>query len=430
MTDTASPKRVVIVGAGFAGLAAARELADSDVAVTLIDVHNFHTFQPLLYQVATAGLDPADVAFPIRTIFARNANVSVVRGRVVRVDLAAGAVALADGSMVAYDGLIVATGATTSYFSIRGAAEHGRPMYTLGDARTLRNALLILLESADAHPEQFSGGALRIVIIGGGATGVEIAGAVVELLDISLRRDGVHIDRGMTTVTVVDVADRLLAAFEERSSQYAEEELTRRGIEVRLGTAVAAVDDRIVHLADGSTISADLVIWAGGVTVDGTLAASLPGERGRGGRVVVGHDLSLAGYSEVFVVGDAAAVPNGPTGESLAPQLAQTAMQSGRHAARQLMARFDGRQATPFSYFDKGVMATIGRRAAVAELEWPTVLRGIVVKGTAGWFAWLGLHLVYLVGARNRLVVLLNWLWRYIGWSSGPRIIVEDDPQR
>jgi NADH:ubiquinone reductase (H+-translocating) len=418
--------RVVIVGAGFAGLAAARELAGAGVAVTLIDGRNFHTFQPLLYEVATAGLEPADIAFPVRAMFGRAPNVTFRRGRVERIDLDARRCVLADGDEVDYDALIVATGATASFFSIPGAQERTLPLYTLADARSLRNGLLALLEKAAVAtgPER---SALHLVVIGGGATGVEVAGAIVELLDISVKHDRVPIDRERTSVVLVDALDRLLGAFAEESSAYALRELSRRGITVRLGTAVASVDATGVRLVDGSSLPADLVVWAAGVTVAGTLAASLPGDRAAGGRVLVGQDLTLGGHPEVFVVGDAAAVPLGGSAIGLAPQLAQTAIQSGRHAARQLLARRTGGGVAPFRYVDKGVMATIGRRAAVAELEGPWPLRGRILKGTLGWVSWLALHLVYLVGIRNRLVVLLNWFWRYVGWSSGPRIIVDDE---
>lgn len=426
MGTSATVGRVVVVGAGFAGLAACRELAGADVEVTLVDARNFHTFQPLLYEVATAGLEPADIAFPVRAIIARHSNVTFRRGRVERVDLAARRCVLAGGDELPYDALIVATGATASFFSIPGAEERSLPLYTLADARSLRNALLSLLERAAASrgPER---SVLHLVVIGGGATGVEVAGAVVELLDISVKHDRVPIDRERTSVVLVDALDRLLGAFAEPSSAYARDALVRRGIEVRLGHAVASVDAGGVQLADGTTLPADLVVWAAGVTVAGTLAASLPGDRAGGGRVVVDGDLSLREHPEVYVVGDAAAVPLGGSSSGLAPQLAQTAMQSGRHAARQLLARRVGAAPSRFRYVDKGVMATIGRRAAVAELQGPWPLRGRILKGTLGWLSWLGLHLVYLVGIRNRLVVLLNWSWRYVGWTSGPRIIVDDE---
>jgi len=362
----------------------------------------------------------------VRAIIGRAPNVTFRRGRVERIDLEGHRCVLEDGGEVPFDAVIVATGATASFFSIPGAEQRSLPLYTLSDARSLRNALLALLERAaeSTGPER---SALHLVVIGGGATGVEVAGAIVELLDISVKHDRVPIDRERTSVVLVDALHRLLGAFAEPSSAYAREALERRGIEVRLGAAVSSIDADGVHLVDGTTLPADLVVWAAGVTIAGTLAASLPGERGSGGRVVVGSDLSLPGHPEVFVVGDAAAVPLGGSSDGLAPQLAQTAMQSGRHAARELLARRSGATSAPFRYVDKGVMATIGRRAAVAELEGPWPLRGRILKGTLGWLSWLGLHLVYLVGIRNRLVVLLNWSWRYVGWTSGPRIIVDDE---
>jgi NADH:ubiquinone reductase (H+-translocating) len=414
--------RVVVVGAGFAGLATGRALAGRAIETTIVDQHNFHTFEPLLYEVATAGLEPADVAYPVRTIFGREPNIGFRCGKVTAVDLEARTVSLGDGSRLEYDYLVVATGATAGFFGIEGAARNTQPLYTLSDARRLRNQLLGILEEADAHPERFDGGP-TFVVVGGGPTGVEMAGALVELLSVSIRHDRLRIDPARTRVVLLDVADRLLTAFRETAGAYAEATLRRRGVDVRLGRGVTEVTADAVHLADGSVIHADAVIWAAGITVEGTLAASLPAPTTRGGRVVVEPDLSLAGHPEVFVVGDAAAAPLGRGREGGAPQLAQGAIQGGRHAGQQILRQVAGQPATAFSYRDKGIMATIGRRAAVAQLP-----RAPVVRGTIGWLAWLGLHLVYLIGFRNRLVVLLNWSWRYFNWPSGPRLIVEDAP--
>ncbi len=418
--DGSRPK-VVIIGGGFAGLSAARTLAGEAVEVTLVDRHNFHTFQPLLYQVATAGLDPADVAYPIRTIFRKAPNLTFRHARAVSVDVEGRTVDLDDGESLPYDHLVVATGAAAAFFAVPGAAEHARPLYTLADARRLRNDLLGCLEDVDAHPERFDGGAPTFVVVGGGPTGVETAGALVELLEMSVRHDRLRLDPERTRVVLLDGVDRLLTPFDPSASRYTEETLRARGVAVRLGTTVAEVTAAGVRLADGEWIPAGVVIWAGGVTVEGTLAARLPGGRGRGGRVTVTPGLSLEGHPEVFVVGDAAAVPLGPGREGPAPQLAQVAMQSGRHAALRILAARGGPTPGPFRYRDKGIMATVGRRAAVAQLP-----RGPVVTGTLGWLAWLGLHLVYLVGFRNRVVVLVNWFWRYLNWASGPRLIVTD----
>ena len=413
--------RVVVVGAGFSGLAAARRLGGEPVEVTVVDRHNFHTFLPLLYQVATAGLEPADVAYPVRAVVGRHHNVTFRHGTVTAVDFDARTLAMADGSVVAYDHLVLATGATAGFLSIPGAHQHTLPLYTLGDARRLRNRLLATLEAADAFPERFDDGAPTFVVVGGGPTGVETAGALAELLDVSVKRDRLRLDRARTRVVLVDVADRLLSSFRPVASGYAAETLRGRGVEIHLDHGVAEVRADGVRLDDGRWIAAAVVVWAGGVTVDGTLAGSIEASRRRGGRVVVDHALALPAHPEVHVVGDAALVPLGPDGDDLCPQLAQVAIQSGRHAAVQVLAAVSGRPATPFRYKDKGIMATIGRRSAVAQV------RGLpVVRGTLGWLAWLGLHLVYLIGFRNRLVVLLNWTWRYFRWPSGPRLIVDD----
>ena len=412
---------MVIVGGGFGGLAAARALAGRPIETTVVDQHNFHTFQPLLYQVATAGLEPADVAYPVRAIFGREPNVSFRCARVDTVDLDGRRVHLEDGSALAYDYLVVATGATANFFGITGAAQFAQPLYTLRDARHLRNHLLTTLEAVDAHPDRFRGGAPVFVVVGGGPTGVETAGALIELIAVSVRRDRLRIDPDRTRVVLVDVADRLLSGFSATASRYAADTLRARGVEVHLGERVAEVSASGVRLADGTDIPADAVVWAGGVTVGGTLADGLPVEHARGGRVVVGPDLSVPGRPEVFVVGDAAVAPLGHGREGDAPQLAQGAIQTGRHAGQEVLRRVQGEAPRPFAYRDKGVMATIGRHAAVAEIP-----RLPTVRGTLGWLAWLGLHLVYLIGFRNRLVVLLNWTWRYFDWPSGPRLIVAD----
>ncbi len=426
--------RVVIVGGGFAGLAAARRLAGAPVEVEVVDQHNFHTFQPLLYQVATAGLDPADVAYPIRTILRRAPNARFVHGRVFRFDLAARSVRLEDGRSLSYDYLIVASGATAAAFGVPGVADHALFLYTLDDARWVRNQVLAALERSDAAAPDGTPAPV-IVVVGGGPTGVETAGAMAELIDIVIRHDRLRLDPRRTRVVLLDAKERLLPGFSPVASAYAEQTLRARGVEVRLGLGVDAVSAAGVTLVGGELVTASLVIWAAGVTVDGTAAAELPGRRGPGGRVVVEPDLSLPGHPEVFVAGDAAAAP-GPDGavrgeghleqgstQRFLPQLAQVALQSGDHAARQVISRIEGRPTTPFAYHDKGVMATIGRRSAVAQLP-----RGVIVRGSLGWIAWLVLHLVYLIGFRNRVVVLVNWVWHYFRWPSGPRLMIGDVP--
>jgi NADH dehydrogenase len=420
--------RVVIVGAGFGGLSAARSLARKPVDVTIIDQRNFHTFQPLLYEVSTAGLDPGDVAYPIRAIFGRVPNVTFRYGQVTGVDWAERTVAVNEGDPIAFDSIIVASGATVKYFGIPGAEQYAHALYTLADARYLRDHILRRLEEVDADV-QMPEGSLTFVVIGGGPTGVEVAGALAELLDVSVRHDGFRFERSHARIILIDGLDRLLATFKAVAGQYAAATLKGRGVELRLGRMVKEVTDDCVALDDGTKISCRTVVWAGGVTVEGSIASHIDANGGPNGRLVVQPDLSLPGHPDAYGIGDAAAVPWGPgsinpkTGDPMiCPQLAQVAIQSGKHAAAQILNRVEGRPAQPFRYHDKGTMATIGRRAAVTQLP-----HGPVIRGTLGWLAWLGLHILYLIGFRNKVIVLINWSWRYLSWTSGPRIIVGDD---
>lgn len=417
-SELAALPHVVIVGGGFAGLATARKLANQPVRVTIIDRHNFHTFLPLLYQVATAGLEPADVAYPIRTIFGHAPNIRVRHARVKRVDQLRSIVVLDDENEIAYDHLVVATGATASFFNIPGASNYSMPLYSLADARRLRNRLLRALEDADAAAER-SSAVLNFVVVGGGPTGVETAGALSELIDIAIKRDGLRLDSSKVRIRLVDLAPRLLTAFPESASKYAKKELEKMGVVVECGRSVVEVEERAIRFADGERLEATAVIWAAGITAKGTLANDLEGSRGPGGRARVGVDLRLIESANVWSVGDAAAMPDAH--EAFYPQLAPVAIQSGAHCATQILCVLRGEPTRPFHYRDKGIMATIGRRAAVAKLA-----HGGVIRGSAGWLAWLALHLWYLVGFRNRLRVMINWTWRYFDWPSGPRLIVAD----
>ncbi len=413
--------RVVIVGAGFAGLSAARTLVAKPFEVTVVDQRNFHTFQPLLYQVATAGLDAGDVAYPIRAVFGHHDNVSVRFAKVTGVDWEDRLVALEGSGPVPYDSLIIASGATAGYFGVEGASEFSFPLYTLTDARILRDHVLRRLEQADVDPPSAPTGPLTFVVVGGGPTGVEVAGALAELLDLAVRHDGFRFARVTARIIVVDGQDRLLTPFAPTAAAYAADTLEGRGVELRLGRMVEAVTDHGVVLDDGTRIATQTVIWAGGVTVAGTVASRLGIASGPGGRLAVEADLSLNGRADAYAVGDAAAVPRGDGSGRVCPQLAQVAIQSGAHAALQVINRAEGRSTVPFHYRDKGIMATLGRRAAITEFP-----GGTLVKGTVGWLAWLGLHLVYLIGYRSRILVLVNWAWRYLSWGSGPRVIVGD----
>ena len=418
--------RVVVVGAGFGGLSAARALIGKEVDVTVVDQRNFHTFQPLLYEVATAGLESGDVAYPIRVIFGKADNVTFRMAAVTGVDWERREVQVAEGQPLPFDSLIVASGATARFFGIPGASDYSFPLYTLTDARRLRDHILRRLEDVDAHPEGAAArGALTFVVVGGGPTGVEVAGALAELLDVAVRHDGFRFERSTGRIILIDGLDRLLTPFRESASAYAADTLSGRGIELRLGHLVKSVRTDAVELEDGTVIPTRTVVWAGGVTVEHTVADEIGAPTGANGRLVVDHELCVVGHDGVYGVGDAAAVlwgGTGPEAETVCPQVAQVAIQSGGHAARQILAAVAGRPATPFAYRDKGIMATIGRRAAVTQFR-----SGRVIRGTLGWLAWLGLHLVYLVGFRNKIVVFINWTWRYLSWGSGPRIIVSEE---
>lgn len=410
---------VAVVGAGFAGLSAARRLARRGFNVTIIDQHNYHAFQPLLYQVSTAGLNPADIAYPVRGLFQKQQNVLFKQGKVVGIDWQQREVDLEGEDPVAFDYLILAAGSATNYFGVPGAADYAFPLYTLSDSLRLRNHLLSLFEAADSIRGLVEDGVLNFVVVGGGPTGIEVAGAMAELIQMVLRKDFHDLDVTAARVILVERSDALLAAFSDKSQRYALEALQRRGVEVRLDTAVERITPDQVLLSDGETIPTRLVVWAAGVQAAGVAGAG-GWQQGPGGRITVGPDLSVPGEPDVFAVGDVADIDNG-TGGRL-PQLAQVAMQSGKFAADQIIRSHAGKPRERFRYRDKGIMATIGRHSAVAELS-----RGPRLSGVTAWFAWLFLHLLYLIGPRNRFSVMLNWAWNYVTWDSGPRLILDPE---
>jgi NADH dehydrogenase len=408
--------RVVVIGAGFGGLAVTKGLAGQPVEVTLVDRENFTTFQPLLYQVATSGLNAADVAHPVRGLFHRQPNLRFRRGEVVGVDWDRRQLDMADQRPLPFDHLVVAAGAVTSWFDVPGAAEWGFPLYTLDDAVRLRNHIVERFEAADADPSIVERGALTFVVVGGGPTGVETAGALAELAAVVFRRDYPMLDVGRARVVLVEALDSLLASFARPSQQHALESLRARQVDVRFGNMVTELGPRRLRFASGEELAAETVVWAAGVTAN-PLADALGLPTTHDGRIVVQPDLSVAGRAGVWAVGDVAAARD-RDGTPL-PQLAPVAMQSGSHVARQIARQLNNEPTRPFRFRDRGVMATIGRRAAVAEL--PGRVR---LHGTVAWLAWLGLHVVYLAGMRNRASVLLNWIWGYITWDRGPRLIL------
>lgn len=410
--------QVVIVGAGFGGITAAKALARAPVEVTIVDQHNFHTFSPLLYQVATAGLAPDDVAPNLRGIVQRDLNVEARMATVHGVDLDNRVVLVDHGLSISYDYLILAAGAVSSDFGVPGVAEHAFPLKTVADATRVRSTVLRRFEEANTDPSLVADGTLTFVVAGGGPTGVELCGALAELFTKVLAKDFKNLDVSRAQVVLVEMTAHLLGGFSPRSQAEAKVELELRGVDVRLGVPIASVGPDKVQLDDGTVIPTRTVVWATGVRAN-PLADSLGLPQTTRGEIVVGADLTAPGHPEVFVIGDLAAA-HGPDGKPY-PQLAPVAMQSARYVARSISRRIQGKQTRPFRYVDKGIMATIGRRSAVAELPY-----GIRFGGTLGWLSWLALHLVFLIGFRNRVVVLVNWAWNYLKWDRGNRVIVED----
>ena len=364
--EQASMPRVVIIGAGFGGLAAAKRLAGSPVDVTVVDQRNYHTFQPLLYEVATAGLDPADVGYPVRAIFGRTPNVHFRLGTVTQIEWdertvcftgindAHDSASEACADDIPFDSLIVASGAVVNFFGVPGVEEHALPLYTLADAATVRDHILLRLEEADGESAHSSDGTLNFVVVGGGPTGVEMSAAIAELLDLSFARDGFRFDRSLARIVLIDGCKHLLTAFKNSAQDYAETTLQSRTVELKLDMKVARIDEAGVELEDGSVIPTRTVIWAGGVTARGTIAYEVGEDATRDGRVVVDSDLAVPGRSGVFAVGDAAAIPAELGSNQICPQLAQVAIQSGRHAADQIIAQTPRQTTETFSIPGQG----------------------------------------------------------------------------
>ncbi len=403
---------VLVVGGGFAGVSALQVLARSGAAVTLLDRNVYSTFQPLLYEVATAGLTSADVAYPLWSATGRR-GARFRNGELVSLDLDRRVATLKTGEELSYDYLIIATGVSAAFFGVQGAAEHSMSLYTRRDAIALRNQLLSALERRN---EGLTDPELDVTIVGGGATGVELSGTLAELRNVALPAVFPEIDRSMFRVRLVEMGPALLAPYDESLREYTRQQLVNRGVEVLLNTAIKEVRPGSVLLADDTEHRSDITVWAAGVSgPDAGWTSGLP--RGKGGRIEVGGDLRVTGQEWVFATGDVSICQQAPVA-----QLAQPAIQQGRHAAEQVVRLMAGQPTAPFKYHDKGTMATIGRRSAVVQLR-----GGLRLRGTIAWFAWLGLHLIYLLGNRNRLVTLVNLSWRYLTWSRGGGIVLGDD---
>jgi NADH:ubiquinone reductase (H+-translocating) len=407
--------RVVIVGGGFGGLQACRTLAKAAVDVTLIDARNHHCFQPLLYQVATAALSPGDIAWPIRAMLRRQQNVQVVMTRVTGIDVTTRCVRTTEVDL-AYDYLILATGASHSYFGHEDWAPYAPGLKHIADATEIRRRFLLAFERAEVVTDETERTRLlTFVIIGGGATGVEMAGAFAEVARQTLRHDFRRIDPRNSRIILIEGGPRVLPAFPPALSHYAERSLRTMGVEIELNRMVTGCDARGVSLDDGRRIEAGTAVWAAGV-IASPAASWIGADQDRAGRITVAPDLSAPGHPEIFVVGDTAAIADA-LGRPV-PGIAPAAKQMGAYAAKVIAARVAGRQAPPpFAYRHLGDLATVGRKSAVVKLG-PLQLTGLL-----GWLFWSAVHIYFLIGVRNRFVVALNWLWSYLTFQRGARLI-------
>jgi NADH dehydrogenase len=419
--DPDNNRHVVIVGGGFAGLGCAQKLADrDDVSVTLIDRNNYHQFQPLLYQVATSLLAPSDIAHSLRDVFAGQENIDVKLADVSEIDTATRTVATADGHSWTGDALVLAAGSQPNFFHTPGAAENTFPLYSLDDATRLRSRILGLFEQVDRDPALVQRGALNFVIVGGGPTGVEVAGALADMLALTVPAEYRNVDAGAARIYLLDYGDTLLRAFSDKAHGYVAKVLTERRVELKLGTGVKEVGTGHALLSDGTVIPTRCVIWGGGITA-ASVAAKCDLDLGRGGRVDVRPDLTLAGNPGVYVVGDIANIP-GPEDELL-PQLGSVALQSGKAAADNILAEFAGNERKDFAYKDKGIMAMIGRGAAIAEVG-----KGHhEVHGQLAHMAWLGVHASLMTGTRDKIEAIIDWGWDRFSKTGGPHVLDRGD---
>ncbi len=419
--------RVVIVGGGFGGLNVARELGrDPRVAVTLVDRRNFHLFQPLLYQVATGALSPGDIAQPLRSVLRRNRNTTVLLGEAVGIDLERREVLMSDGGPIPYDTLVVATGARHSYFGRDEWAAYAPGLKSIDDALEIRRRILIAFEAAEReqNPERRAEW-MTFVVVGGGPTGVELAGALGEISNDTLRRDFRSIHPPDARIILVEALDRVLPPYPPDRSASAKRQLERLGVEVRTGTRVVDLDERSVRVQVGDAVEeipARTILWAAGVQASSfarAVAAATGAETDRAGRIVVGRDLRIPGHPEIFAIGDAAVQPwrrDRPT-----PGVAQGAIQPGQHVGKAIRRRLSGEPVLPFRYRDKGDVAVIGRLAGVTNIGWlgPFGRQG----GFTAWLMWLVIHIFYLIGFANRIVVVVRWAWSFFTSGRGTRLI-------
>lgn len=407
---------VVIVGAGFAGQAALDRLSKkTNARITIIDQNLYSQFQPLLYQVATGGLNPGDVSYAVGG-FAGKRKARYLKGDLKTIDREKREITLTDGRTLGYDYLLLATGVTAAFFGVPGAEENSFALYTRRDAVSLRDHIMAGLErlSADTDDKDRE---FAVIVVGGGATGVELAGTLAELRGAVLKATFPDLAPSRVHIRLIEMAPELVMPFHEKLREYTRRQLAKRGVDIRTDTEILAVEPDQVKLGGDQILHSDLTVWAAGVAASEQVKGwGLP--QGKHGRITVGRDLRVTGQDRIFAAGDIAIYDDNPS-----PQLAQPALQEGKHAAKQIERLLAGQDTQPFSYHDKGMMATIGRSAAIVQLA-----NGIRMTGFLAWLAWLGLHLIYLLGFRNRIETMLNLSWRYIAWGHGGGVIVGDDP--
>ncbi|HEX8801514.1 MAG TPA: NAD(P)/FAD-dependent oxidoreductase [Terriglobales bacterium] len=414
-------KEVVIVGGGFAGLNCARKLAaHSDIHITLVDKNNYQQFQPLLYQVATAELATNKAAFSLRSVFREHPNVDLKLGEAVSVDLSARTVTIAEGQKYQGDFLVLAAGSEPNFFGTPGAAEHAYPLYSIHNAEVLRSRILAVIESASRDPSLIAKGALNFVIVGAGPTGTEMAGALADTARLVAKRQPSDVFANHAQIFLVDRGQAVLGAFSEKAHAYAAKILQQRKVNLRLGTTVKEVGNGHVLLADGTNILSHTVIWAGGLQAS-QLCKCVGIQTGHGGRLDVQPDLTVQGFQGVYALGDFANI-TGKDGKPL-PQLASVAEQTGKWCAKNIEFDIAGKDRQPFHYFDKGIMAMIGRDAAVAEVG----KHRHELHGTIAFSAWLGVHAALLTTSRAKVGAFTEWAWNYFGHSHGELILDQPD---
>ncbi len=421
MISNSSKKHVVIVGGGFAGLACARKLAKSEkVCVTLIDKNNFHQFQPLLYQLATSELGTGDVATSLRQALHGHPNVDVKMGEVTVANPATRTVTTGRGENYQGDFLVLAAGSQANFFGTTGASENAFPLYAVGEAQRLRSRILTVFEDADRDPKLLERGALNFVIVGGGPTGTELAGALADMIHGAMMDEYPDLAASRAQVYLVDHGNSLLATFSDKAHAYAARTLRRKGVDIRLGISAKAVAPDHVLLSDGTSIQTRTVVWAGGLMAS-PLAAHSGLPQGHGGRIEVRPDLTVEGFPGVYVLGDFANIPcaKGPS----MPQLASVAQQCGEWTAKNILAEIAGEERTAFDYHDRGIMAMIGRDAAVAEVG----KKRHELDGPIAFAAWLGVHALLMSGVRQRIEAFVNWAWTYFNRSRPIQVLDRND---